>query len=338
MQKTIRILGIHLAGAHTRKSAAVRASVTLQEIRSGLEPGPAHDLFRKGMEGRFPGLPCVDAKEQRFAPRPTPLLWEAYASEIGPSSHRDGDTRFVEVVADMGGADVVVIDAPLTLPPCVGCTLPCPGTLKCVVPDVALMREAWERKQAERARDRNKRVRLPQPYVDRAYEVFARNHFEHPLLSGTFELESALGSNRAPVTARAVRLAREMQTRFPDALIVETNSALATLGWSLTAGYKLSSLLELRSVQSGRSARAGMLKRLEQRQIALRSATLHEQLFADFAENATVFHAGVAALTGWGLLTGEIYLPEDFLKLDARHPLRGFACVPKEAAQYAWGH
>jgi predicted nuclease with RNAse H fold len=244
--------------------------------------------------------------------------------------------------------DVVVIDAPLTLPPCVACPLPCPGTRDCRVPEVVMMREAWDAKRrqesdervslGQKADRREKRIRIPQPYLDRAYEVFARNHYEHPMLSGTFEIEAALGSNRAPVTARARRLRRELLARFPGVLILETNPALATLGWSLTTGYKVASLLEMKSSQSGRSARAGLLKRLEQQQIALRGAALHEQLFTDFAVNATVFHAAMAALTGWGLFSGEISLHEDFLKLDVGSPFLGWACVPKEAANYAWGH
>jgi hypothetical protein len=133
-------------------------------------------------------------------------------------------------------------------------------------------------------------------------------------------------------------LRRELLDVFPGALIVETNPALATLGWSLTSGYKLGSLLETKSSQSGRSARAGLLKRLEQRRMAVRGAALHEQLFTDFAANPSVFHAAMAALTGWGLLSGEISLHDDFLKLDAGYPLQGWACVPKEAANYAWGH
>jgi len=158
------------------------------------------------------------------------------------------------------------------------------------------------------------------------------------MISGTCEIEAALGSNRAPVTARARRLRRELLTRFPGVLVIETNAALATLGWSLSTGYKVGSLLDMKASQSGRSARAGLLKRLEQRQMAVRSATLHEQLFADFAANPAVFSAAMAALAGWGLLSGEISLHDDFLKLDAASPLAGWACVPKEAANYAWGH
>jgi len=342
MAKLVRLLGIHLAGAHTKKSAAVRGALSLRRIRSGHEKHTeAHARFCAGVAPHFPDLACVASDEESSDALRAPLLWEAYSSEIGPSAHRDSDSRFVEVVADLGGADVICIDAPLSLPPCVPCTLPCPGTIRCVVPEVVLMRAAWEERRrqdrGEKAERADKRIKLPQPYLDRAFETFARTYFEHPVLSGTFELEAALGANRAPVTARALRLYRELRTRFPHALIIETNTALATLGWSLTAGYHLTSLLELRSAVNGRSTRAGLLKRLEQRQIALRSATLHEELFTDFAANSFVFHAAMACLTGWGLLSGEIYLQEDFLKLDAAQPLRGWACVPKEAAQYAWG-
>ncbi|MCA2958712.1 MAG: hypothetical protein IOD12_00575 [Silvanigrellales bacterium] len=362
MPKTVRILGIHLAGAHTRKSCAVRASTLLNECRSGVEAGPLHALYCRGLSGRFEDLPRVSENDLSVPPRlnaasegeadatkaPNPLIWEAYSADIGPSPHRDSDSRFIEVVSDMGPVDVVILDAPLTLPPCVSCDLPCPGTTLCPVPEVVLMRQAWEERrqleadarvaQGKKAFRREKRVRIPQPYLDRAFEVFARNHYEHPILSGTFEIEAALGSNRAPVTARSRRLQRELLARFPGVLLLETNPALATLGWSLSTGYKVGSLLEMKSTQSGRSARAGLLKRLEQRRMAVRGASLHEILFADFASNPGVFHAAMAALTAWGLFSGEISLHEEFLSLNPDSPFRGWACVPKEAANYAWGH
>jgi hypothetical protein len=351
MQKTIRILGIHLAGAHTRKSSAVRGSLLLQKCRSGVEQGVLHDLYCKGLKEFCVDVPrvCLSTEsEKTLESERLPLIWEAYSADIGPSAHRDGDSRFMEVVADLGPVDMVVLDAPLTLPPCVDCPLPCPGTRACVVPEVVLMREAWEAKRQlesdERAAlgqkpdRREKRIRIPQPYLDRAYEVFARGHYDHPMVSGTYEIEAALGSNRAPITARSHRLCRELRARFPGVLIVETNAALSTLGWCLSTGYKVGSLLDMKATQNGRSARAGLLKRLEQRQLAVRSATLHEQLFADFSSNPAVFSASMAALTGWGLLSGEISLHEEFLKLDVSSPFQGWACVPKEAANYAWGH
>lgn len=358
MPKTVRILGIHLGGAHTRKSSAVRASALVSECRSGVAEGVLHALYCQGLKGHLEELPRVSEQEpvtssSTNAPTPTqpppqPLLWEAYSADIGPSPHRDSDSRFMEVVSDMGPVDVVVLDAPLTLPPCVTCSLQCPGTSTCTVPEVVLMRRAWQERrdqesearlaQGKKAVRREKRVRIPQPYLDRAFEVFARTHYEHPILSGSFEIEAALGANRAPVTARSRRLQRELLARFPGVLILETNPALATLGWCLSTGYKVGSLLEMKSTQSGRSARAGLLKRLEQRRMAVRGANLHELLFADFSNNPGVFHAAMAALTGWGLFSGEISLHEEFLKLDANSPFWGWACVPKEAANYAWGH
>lgn len=139
MQTSIRILGIHLAGANTRKSSAVRGSLLLQKCRSGVEDGSTHDLYCRALAEFFPGIPRTSTsaeEEQVAAASRMPLLWEAYSADIGPSAHRDGDSRFIEVVADLGPVDVVVIDAPLTLPPCVACPLPCPGTRECVVPEV----------------------------------------------------------------------------------------------------------------------------------------------------------------------------------------------------------
>jgi hypothetical protein len=335
-----QILGVHLAGAHTRKSAAVRASVSTDKVFSGLEEGTTHQLWEKFLKNhsklaKLPFHPCEPTPNQPLAP----LIWEAYSSEIGPSSHRDSDTRFVEVLLDMGGADIICIDAPLTPPPCVCCALPCPGTLKCPVAETQLLVKLWEQRQSQRDKEKLKRIRLPQPYTDRPWEELLRGQVRHPLWQGVSEFEPVLGSNRAPLTARALHIARQLRKRFPDALLIESHSLLSAFGWSLQAGYKLTSLADLKSAQTGRQARAGLLKRLEQTQLAVRGSNLHPDLFLDFARNPTVFLAAMAAISAKALLSGQLALREDFLSLNqSPSTVDGWACVPKDVFAYEWGH
>ena len=319
----LRIVGVHLAGAATRKSAVVRALAPLNSIYSGVEPGPIHDLFSSSLISFFPTI-----RVQSGAPSitPSPLLWEAFSSEIGAIAKKDSDTRLIEVVQDMGGADIFVIDAPLSLPPCTKCELLCPGTFQCKVPEVELFLREWNERRKKDGKQRN-----PQPYVDRFFEMFARNQFEHELLNGGFEFEAALGANKAPLTLRAMRLYREIKMHFPNALILESNSLVAAMGWSFQTGYKINSLIELRNSVQGIESRAGLLKKLEQMRIATRAATLHPELFQDLAEHAELFLAAMSALSAWALLNGEALLNLDFLQLNKSHPLNGWACLPKDS-------
>lgn len=329
----LRILGIHLAGAGTHKSALVRGSLFLKACFSGLPAGPEHDLLAGAIAAKLPLLP-IDSGErpQGTPPASSPLFWEAYTSELGPSSTKDADMRLIEAIEDLGGADVFTIDAPLTLPPCAVCTLLCPGTLNCEVPAVERIRRDWDSK-----RKAEKRARMPQPYIDRPFEVFARSAYEHPGLSGGFEFEAALGSNRAPLTLRAMRLRRELLMRFPKCIVLETNGGVSALGWGLNTGYKIGSLLDLKNAHTGRMMRAGLLKRLEQRKQAARSATLHAALFEEFANQVEIFLAAMGAMSAWGLFNGEAHLTREFLTQEAGSPLLGWSCVPKDIAHHGWG-
>ena len=337
-EQKLRIMGVHLGGSATKKTAVVRASVQVKRLLSGIPEGVNHDLFSNALKAYFPDLNIEPERPgqntgQTSEGGSSPLFWEAFSAEIGPSSHQDSDARFFDVVSDLGGADVFCIDAPLTLPPCLSCPPECAKTFPCSSRAADFMRAIWEEK-----RKNDKRARPPLPYIDRYFEVYARNTFEHPGYSGSFEIESAMGSNRAPLTARAICLARQLKQRYPKALIVETNSIVAALGWSLHSGYKIDSLLSLKSSQFGRSARAGLLKKLEQKRFATRSANLHEDLFTEYASQVEVFLAAMGALSAWGLLNGEILITKEFLTVEAGSPLQGWACVPKDVAQYAWGH
>jgi predicted nuclease with RNAse H fold len=93
---------------------------------------------------------------------------------------------------------VVAIDAPLTLPPCIRCTLPCPGVEHCSVPVVEWMRR-WAPQLSSRSRsDRAKPVVTP--YTQRATEVLWSAVGVKP--------RETLGQGTGPLTARAAYLRR----------------------------------------------------------------------------------------------------------------------------------
>jgi predicted RNase H-like nuclease len=127
---------------------------------------------------------------------------------------------------------VVAVDAPLTLPTCVRCTLPrCPGAAACEVPVVR-----WFRERENGARVAGKKPKYT-PYTQRASEVLL--HEELHILP-----RETLGQGMGPLTARAAYLTRALASthRLNENLIeVYPKATLTQLFEHKTAGrYKRS--------------------------------------------------------------------------------------------------
>jgi predicted nuclease with RNAse H fold len=99
---------------------------------------------------------------------------------------------------------VVAIDAPLTLPPCIRCTLPCPGVQACVVPAVQWMRRHAPALHAARRSDPGKPAVTP--YTQRAVDVL----LTHVGLSP----RESLGQGMGPLAARAAYLRRALSPQL----------------------------------------------------------------------------------------------------------------------------
>lgn len=329
--RQLRIMGIHLAGANTKKSAIVRTSVLLSRILSGLPKGREYELFKEAMTPYFPSLP-IEPNETGHQWRNciSPLFWEAFSPDMGATSFQDSDNRLLDAISDHDGAHIFCIDAPLSLPPCISCTLICPGTMECPTKTVSLMRREWEL-----SRKLEKKIRIPQPYVDRYFEIFARSYLKKNIIPGNLEFEAVLASGKAPLTARGLRIARELQSRFPHALVIETNSQASTIGWGTICGLQNTHFDHYKSTYKGASQRREIIKNLESFRYAVRSAGIHESLLAEIPRHLEVFLAAMSAQSAWGLLSGLVIITSEFLSLDASSPFRGWPCLPKGILTYA---
>jgi len=99
---------------------------------------------------------------------------------------------------------VVAIDAPLTLPPCIRCQLPCPTVPHCTVPVVAWMRRWAPRLQVRGRSDPSKPAVTP--YTQRATELVQQAVGIRP--------RETLGQGTGPVAARAAYLRRVLSGRL----------------------------------------------------------------------------------------------------------------------------
>jgi predicted nuclease with RNAse H fold len=99
---------------------------------------------------------------------------------------------------------VVAINAPLTMPPCIRCQLPCPTVERCIVPVVM-----WMRRWAPRVLARGRSDRLKPavtPYTQRAAEVL--------LAADGIRPRETLGQGTGPLAARASYLRRALSPRL----------------------------------------------------------------------------------------------------------------------------
>ncbi|MBM3382445.1 MAG: DUF429 domain-containing protein [Betaproteobacteria bacterium] len=335
---SLQIMGIHVGGVSSHKTSLVRGRCVLKEIQSGLSDALLHRNFceriRHSLGDIASGAVGVHFENDSSTKSNSPLFWETFSTELGPAPHADADTHLLQAISDHGGADVFCLDAPITFPTCTNCSRVCPGVLLCPEPAVQGMMRLWnEDKQSE-----EKRPRMPFPHTERFFETYARRRYENSSFAGAVDLENALSSNRAPLSARAHHLARRLLHNFPNAIVVETHPWLAATGWALHSGYRLNHVAELRQPDSGRVSRAGLLKRLEMQRVAMRSPTFIEDLFVELSEHVELFAACMAALSAWGLLNGLCDIQPSFLEQEHDDLLKGWALVPRELATYGWGH
>lgn len=122
------------------------------------------------------------------------------------------DEQLIAFLLGQPEQTIVAIDAPMSLPVCVRCTLPtCPQASACAVPEVAFLRKQGELRP--RVSLQGKPRYAPQgkprytPYTQRITEIILAE--EHGILP-----RETLGQGMGPLTARMAYLRRALQPRF----------------------------------------------------------------------------------------------------------------------------
>lgn len=176
-----RFIGVDLGGGRGKNTAIARLELPVQPGDAG-QPGAA-------------GLMVAEATVRQ--------------GHRGTGNH-EGDALFrdevlVEYLRRWTDDDTVVaINAPLTLPPCVRCTLPCPGLKTCDVPSVAWMRK-WAPLLLPRGKSDPTKPAVT-PYTQRATEVLWTSLGARP--------REALGQGTGPLAARATYLRRVLSPQL----------------------------------------------------------------------------------------------------------------------------
>jgi hypothetical protein len=180
----------------------------------------------------------------------------------------------------MAGAESISFDVPLSLPKCLRCDLVCPGYETCKEPEINWLRNTYE----EFYRDKRPK-RIFTPYTQRCTETAVSVEFPYEI-----ELQHSLGANLAPLTARALFLARRLRST-----VAEINPRLST--WRLGMDLKInkSQLKFIRHSTQGEQVRSTFLHSLVEKT----GIFLYQQDQRSMIENIHVFDAFICALTGY---------------------------------------
>jgi len=225
------------------------------------------------------------------------------------------DTVLIDCLTHLGSDAVIAVNAPLTVPACLRCTLPvCPGKAQCEDPAVIWLRTTGQDMAAQaldsdldriaaipRARSVDSRPELRraprtrpriEPYLHRASEVTL--HYEHGVLP-----RDLLGQATGPIASRAAHIRRVLAgagfTLNHNLLEVSPRVTVhALFGERLARGYKRDA--------DPWETRASILEHLDDMQFAPNSRLSREQVLRNdhcFDALLSGYSAYLWARDGW---------------------------------------
>jgi len=179
------------------------------------------------------------------------------------------------------------VNVPIDLPPCITCTRKtCPLPSKCTVPEVKWMRETVKKSLDMDLKGIN--VREFTPYTQRPFEIWARYRILPNLPeSHRFEIDEALGGNRAPLTARMNFLKRHLQKI--KCVEVWPKLAISSIATDLPISKRIVS--QYRKPEQGYSARLELLETIALK----RGVFIYDRDLKKLANNLTAFDSFLCA-------------------------------------------
>lgn len=216
------------------------------------------------------------------------------------------DLKIHEIVGQFGSEiESVTFDVPLTLPKCVNCVAGCSGYETCTEPELKWMRDFF----AE-VNKKKKPRKMFTPYTQRCVDAYLNHSFGE-----SFDVQHALGSNLAPLTARAIYISRRLQAPCYE---TATKVALWRIGQELKVG-KSHIKFHKHSV-TGDESRKVILSQLSER----KGLFIYQQDMKSMVENNHAFEALIAAYMGYLKFINQVEeRPEGF------PPKEAWVLIPK---------
>ena len=280
----------------TKKKTQGSQKKTLKKNPKGLQRNAVLNSVR------FAGVSLSGGKSDKtclvfldYYPQQKKLILSKLVEKIKTEEFLSGDLKIHELIAPLQDQLLsVAFDVPLTLPKCVVCKLKCPGYESCNEPEIRYSQEI-QRQDAHKKRPR----KLHTPYTQRCVETYLA-HAEQEL-----DVHHALGANLAPLTARAMFIARRLQIRC-----IEVFPKLSV--WRLGRELRINKthLKVYRNAVGGNEARESFLKAM--------NLFMYEQDRLQLIDNFHAFDALICAYTAYLEYLGKTEpRPEGFPKKEA---------------------
>ena len=226
---------------------------------------------------------------------------------VSPPEAEEGESPDDTLIRTVNALEAlrIGVDAPLTLPPCVRCPLPCPTVAHCEVPAVR-----WMREEAKAARFG--KGRQPNPYVQRPVDFLLRGPWQEDALV-PFPVDESFGSSRAPLAARMQYLQRHLSA---EESFLEVNPRLALGGIAPWYGLQPREVRRARDLDEGVEIRLELLDALSQppRTQGAPQLFLYNSDITTLAQDLSAFDAFLCGLMvlsdALGLLEEPAFEPE----------------------------
>jgi hypothetical protein len=243
---------------------------------------------------RYLGLDLVVEKNQKTAL----AVLEYYPTEnkiflLDIFERIAGDQALLEIVEELKpGISCLGTNVPLDLPPCIPCTRKtCPTPVKCTDPQVKWMRDLTRKIQkSQDFKDSGMKVLEFTPYTQRPIELWIRYQLLPKLPeSHRFEVDEALGGNKAPLTARMSFLKRHLH-KIP---LAEVWPKLAVAIFAQQLGLQKRTVAKYRQLEEGIHAREEIIEELTHRH----GIFIYERDVRKLSHSLAAFDAFICAYT-----------------------------------------
>lgn len=175
----------------------------------------------------------------------------------------------------------LAIDAPLKLPKCMRCRLKCPGYDKCDEPEIRWMWK-WHKKRSPKKRPN----KIFTPYTERCAEQYVTTHVDAEIYP-----DHALGSNRAPLTARAHYLKRQLS----KLKLIEVLPRLSVWRLGLSMGVRKTQLPYYKHMTKGSGIRQKFLDQWSEEGLSF----IYHRDFKLMVKDAFAFESFICAYTAF---------------------------------------
>ncbi len=220
--------------------------------------------------------------------------------KVGALGLRFADDRIVDILTCEGEIHEIFIDCPLSLPPCISCTVAaCPGITRCEDLRVGMMQSMNLAVPKAKRRSVNPQAQR----VWDIYQIARRNGLRH---------EPGFSSLNAPLAIRAMVLVKRLKSTFPHVLIRETQveAALANFSRYLV----MPDFAEYRRFSRGKEVRKSILAAFQDRQKLGFALQIPDHLRAILVESLFLFDAFIASLINACLQEGKVDQAPNFMQ------------------------